>query len=88
MTGYDAALEDAKRRLDRGESDLRGVTGKGKPSPTPVTSVRVSREVFGVTKITITVACEVCGGDFVPTRADAKVCSGRCRQRAYRSRRA
>jgi predicted nucleic acid-binding Zn ribbon protein len=31
--------------------------------------------------------CEVCGASFVPTRADARACSNRCRQAAFRSRR-
>lgn len=31
--------------------------------------------------------CEVCGDTFTPPRADARYCSGRCRQKAYRQRR-
>lgn len=30
--------------------------------------------------------CEVCGSEFVATRADAKTCSPKCRQAAYRRR--
>lgn len=30
--------------------------------------------------------CEVCGGAFVATRKDAKTCSPKCKQRAYRER--
>lgn len=32
------------------------------------------------------VECEVCGDTFTPPRADARYCSGRCRQKAYRDR--
>jgi hypothetical protein len=31
--------------------------------------------------------CEVCGSEFVATRSDAKTCSPKCRQAAYRRRR-
>jgi hypothetical protein len=30
------------------------------------------------------IACAVCGETFEPRRADAKTCSGRCRQKLYR----
>jgi hypothetical protein len=29
-------------------------------------------------------ACEVCGREFIPTRADAKTCSNKCRQALHR----
>jgi hypothetical protein len=32
------------------------------------------------------IACEVCGENFVPTRADARTCSNKCRQAAFRRR--
>jgi hypothetical protein len=32
------------------------------------------------------IVCEACGVRFVPTRADAKACSNRCRQRLHRQR--
>ena len=32
------------------------------------------------------IACEVCGKSFVPTRTDARICSNKCRQAAFRSR--
>jgi predicted nucleic acid-binding Zn ribbon protein len=31
--------------------------------------------------------CEVCGGKFASSRSDARICSNRCRQRAFRNRR-
>jgi predicted nucleic acid-binding Zn ribbon protein len=31
--------------------------------------------------------CEVCGKEFTATRRDAKTCSARCKQEAYRQRR-
>jgi hypothetical protein len=31
--------------------------------------------------------CEVCGEEFTATRRDAKTCSARCKQKAYRQRR-
>lgn len=81
----DAALRAAQARLAAGENDLR-VTDRRPTNPTPVTSVRVTREEFGVAKVTVTVACVVCGRDFVPKRVDARTCSGKCRQQAYRDR--
>jgi hypothetical protein len=30
--------------------------------------------------------CETCGGEFVPTRRDARHCGSACKQRAYRDR--
>jgi hypothetical protein len=30
--------------------------------------------------------CETCGGEFVPTRRDAKFCGSACKQRSYRRR--
>ena len=84
----DAALEAAKARLARGESDFR-VTPKAASERPSVTSVTVQRcEGCGGRTVPVTVACEVCGDDFVPRRSDAKVCSHRCRQRAYRARHA
>jgi hypothetical protein len=45
-----------------------------------------SRERRRITNETI--ACEKCGETFEPTRADARFCSSRCRQSAYRERKA
>jgi hypothetical protein len=36
--------------------------------------------------VTPTRYCEQCGGTFAPQRSDARFCSSRCRQRAYRRR--
>jgi phage N-6-adenine-methyltransferase len=53
--------------------------GDGKyPAPFPSALV-----VFGPTKLLV---CEHCGKNFVPRRADARYCSGACRQAAYRAR--
>jgi hypothetical protein len=32
--------------------------------------------------------CPTCAAEFMPTRADAQHCSGACRQKAYRRRKA
>jgi len=41
---------------------------------------------INVQAIRETCACTMCGKEFVPARSDAKMCSSRCRQRAYRIR--
>lgn len=39
-------------------------------------------------EIRLTETCQMCGTKFTPKRNDARFCSSRCRQKAYRSRRA
>jgi hypothetical protein len=38
--------------------------------------------------VTLTRACDACGTTFPPKRSDGRYCSSRCRQRAYRARKA
>lgn len=89
MSASADALRAAQARLDAGISDARVTPRPSRAKPVAVTHVTVEHcKRCGGRTIILAVACERCGRNFEPKRADARYCSPRCRQAAYRRRHA